>query len=204
MALGTETQQQLNRLFRLLSKSLMIHELVRLVRATSADYAVGVNISGEDAKKMQIEDLRGYLGTYIPNTNTATLSDNSTISLSDSGNLAGEWVNVVSGGTVDLGSGAITLLAGDRLRHDGIKWYKEGSTTSASGNPLIIGWDEYQIKKADGNSASTLQTGDLVYKKVVSDGATTLIIDGHTYLSGSPDPDQLSSYNPTGTEIVIS
>ncbi|NJL03119.1 MAG: hypothetical protein HC910_22060 [Spirulinaceae cyanobacterium SM2_1_0] len=61
-----------------------------------------------------------YRGTYNANTNTPTLSD-------VTGN-EGDLYVVDTAGTIDLGSGDISLAEGDYLFHSGSAWQKGGSS----------------------------------------------------------------------------
>jgi len=88
-------------------------------------------------------------GTYLPtsadtakgewnaNTNTPTLADGA--------GTAGDYYDVTTAGTVDLGSGSIAYTVGDVVKYNGTTWYKidsvanvlDGSATAADGRTTL-------------------------------------------------------------------
>lgn len=183
-------------LLRLLANSKLPSELQKIWRALKPMGFV-VQSGTSDAEYIQISELRGYLGSYNASNNLITLGDGSTLSMPNNLNaVAGEWVTVSTGGTRDFGSGAITVVAGDRLRYDGLVWYKESGTDFE----MIIPEDGQLIAKRDGKTEGYLQTGDLVsWKKVLLNGNEVTII-GAKYLG--PDEGLYTSYAP-GLHIWI-
>ena len=188
--MGTISDQIGQALLRLLANSKLPSELLRIWRLLSPIGFV-VQSGSADAQYVQVAQVRGYLGTYNASTNTVTLGDTSSMQLPNNLNaVAGEWVTVSTGGTQDYGNGSITTVVGDRLRYDGLVWYKE----SPSEAPLVIPEDKELIIKRDGKTGSNLQTGDLVsWKKVNLNGSDVTLL-GAKYLG--PDPLDYNSYAP--------
>ncbi|MEL4307435.1 hypothetical protein [Joostella sp. CR20] len=194
--MSTITQQQTQTLLRLLANSRMTSELVEEMRVLK-DKLLIIQSGTDDATGVKVEQLRGYLGSYNANTNTVTLSDGSTMILTtDNAGVAGEWVNVTADGSQNYGSGIINLVAGDRLRHDGVKWYKDSSLDNA----LIVPEDKEMIVKRGGNTLDSLQVGDRVWFKKVDDNGTEITLEGHKYNGG--DATLYASYSAGSDELV--
>lgn len=179
-------QQQINQLYRLINASKMIAELQSLQQVTDKDMVAAMNVGTNDAVSVKIESLRGYLGNYNASTNSPTLADGV--------GLAGDWYNVTTAGSINLGSGTLDLKIGDRLFYNETTWIK----LSKLQDSLIIAEGEEIITKRDGNTGNTLQQGDRVWFKKVDDNGTTITLVGNSY-KGSGLPEGLySSYNLDG------
>lgn len=127
MATGSQLQQQINQLFRLVQASKLPAELTLTNRATDKDERLVIQKGENDATNIKIQHLRGFLGDYNASTNTATLPDSSlSFSPTDAVGIAGDWLRVTTGGTVNFGSGNIVLESGDTLEYDGTIWKIRG------------------------------------------------------------------------------
>jgi hypothetical protein len=101
-------------------------------------------------------------GTYLPtsadtakgewnaNTNTPTLADGA--------GTAGDYYDVTTAGTVDLGSGSIAYTVGDVVKYNGTTWYKidsvanvlDGSATAADGRTTLEVDSSDEVAEATG------------------------------------------------------
>jgi len=76
-------------------------------------------------------------GEWNANTNTPTLADG--------GGTAGDYYDVTTAGSVDLGSGSLTYTVGDVVKYNGTTWYKidsvanvlDGSATASAGRTVL-------------------------------------------------------------------
>lgn len=194
--MGTISSQTEQALLRLLTNSKQTSELVEEPKVLR-DKLVVVQSGVLDATGVRIGQSRGYLGTYNASINQVTLQDSTVVPMdSDAIATPGDWVVVSVGGTQDFGSGNITVIAGDRLRHDGQKWYKE----SESGSNLVVPENGQLLIKRDGKTGTNLQTGDLVAWKVVDLNGSPVTITGAKYLGG--DANLYQSYAP-GLHVYI-
>ena len=110
------TQEQLIQLLKILGDSKIISELVELNVITTDDNYLVVNKGTEDAKKVKIPLIRGFLGDYNASTNTPSLSNGT--------GLKGDTYNVSVAGSWDFGNGAVSLIVDDIIYYNGAKWVK--------------------------------------------------------------------------------
>lgn len=194
--MGTIAEQIGQALLRLLANSKLPSELAKIWRLLSPIGFV-VQSGSSDAQYAEVAQVRGYLGSYNASTNEVTLGDSSTMQLPNNLNaVAGEWVTVSVAGSHDFGNGSISVIAGDRLRFDGLVWYKE----SPSESPLVVPENEQLLIKRDGKTGDNQQTGDLVAWKKVNLNGNQVTVLGAKYLG--PDPLEYTSYTP-GIHIWI-
>jgi hypothetical protein len=114
--MATLNQQQLNRFFEILNSSKLFSELTELFQITDALTYASVNLGLDDAQKIKIPALRGYLGDYDADTNTPNLVDGVGVHL--------DTYNISEAGTRDFGSGSITFKQDDLVRYLNGKWQK--------------------------------------------------------------------------------
>ncbi len=125
--MGNFQQQQLNAIIAALANGKLFSELVELAQVTDDNTVLGVNTGQADALFIKVSKLRGFLGNWNAATNTPTLADGVGI--------AGDTYRCNSAGTVNFGSGDISISSGDIVMYDGSTWLRL-SASQASGDML--------------------------------------------------------------------
>ena len=148
-----------------------------------------------------------YKGTWIPTTNTPTLSDSTGV--------VGEMYIAASSGTVDLGSGPLTFSPGDYAIHNGTVWQLMPEYQSGIGSPLIYTIDSSRAQNNytlnviyDSNNNFSVDWGDNTTETYTGGGqfthhyATTgiytITICGH--MSSFTNPQNTSQRNITSVQ----
>jgi hypothetical protein len=110
------SQEQLIALLKLIENSLLPSELTEITSVTTDSNYLVLNSGVNDAQKIKIPLLRGFIGDYNATTNSPSLSNGT--------GLKGDTYNVSVAGTRDFGNGAISLILDDLVFYNGAKWIK--------------------------------------------------------------------------------
>jgi hypothetical protein len=167
---STILQQQLNQFFAIINSSKLFDELTEQTSLTTLNDYLSIQQGTDDAKKIKVPLLRGYLGSYNASTNTPPLLDST--------GLGGDSYLVSAAGTQDFGSGNITMAIDDVIEHRDSKWRKARVdaifdptlTTPTKGDLLVYDGADW-INFAVGADGEVL-TSDSVASEGVSWGTT--------------------------------
>lgn len=117
MATGTIQQQQLQRFFEILKESKLFSELEELQQSPTLNHFLSIQQGNQDAKKVSIPFVRGVLGSYNAATQIPLIGNTTAIE--------GDSYFVSVGGTVDFGSGNVSLQAEDVIEFRAGQWRKK-------------------------------------------------------------------------------
>ena len=99
-----------------ITNSKLSSQLSELLSINSLDQKISIQEGNLDAKFVNAKTLRGYKGTWEADTNSPILSNSSGV--------VGDVYKVSVGGTIDIGSGSITYVAGDLIYLSDSNWIK--------------------------------------------------------------------------------
>jgi hypothetical protein len=174
---------------------------IKITTGATSGYYLKSDASGNASWSAIVE---AYKGTWNANTNTPTLADGT--------GTAGDWYWVATGDTINLGSGNIIFVVGDKVLYSGTIWQKLGvpgytlPTMTASviggaklGLSLATASDVLNIKNSDKGdittSADTIWTIDnsTVTLAKMANMTTASLIYRKTAGTGAPEVNTLAT-----------